>query len=220
MPFITEELWQRLPRRPHDTTPSIMVASYPQFDGDLEDTASEVAYELVLGCSKAIRSLISEYTITEGAQGILSLLSPPGLAKVNAAYILAADSNSHKTATDELASIKALSGKASPSITVVSTPPRGCAVSSVSAEVSVFLDVKDHVNLDEEAQKAEAKAQKAGAAAVKVKKIIEAPDFAAKSSSSVQAAEQKRLADLLAQQSNYERSAKEFRLLSLDIKQS
>ena len=29
MPFVTEELWQRLPRRPNDLTPSIMVSSYP-----------------------------------------------------------------------------------------------------------------------------------------------------------------------------------------------
>ena len=31
MPFVTEELWQRLPRRPNDATPSIMVAKYPVF---------------------------------------------------------------------------------------------------------------------------------------------------------------------------------------------
>ena len=29
MPFVTEELWQRLPRRPNDATPSIMVSRYP-----------------------------------------------------------------------------------------------------------------------------------------------------------------------------------------------
>lgn len=29
MPFVTEELWQRLPRRPSDPTPSIMVAAFP-----------------------------------------------------------------------------------------------------------------------------------------------------------------------------------------------
>lgn len=29
MPFVTEELWQRLPRRPSDETKSIMVANYP-----------------------------------------------------------------------------------------------------------------------------------------------------------------------------------------------
>lgn len=31
MPFVTEELWQRLPRRSNDSTPSIMLASYPVF---------------------------------------------------------------------------------------------------------------------------------------------------------------------------------------------
>lgn len=29
MPFITEELWQRLPRRPGSTPPSIMLCAYP-----------------------------------------------------------------------------------------------------------------------------------------------------------------------------------------------
>lgn len=31
MPFVTEELWQRLPRRPNDATPSIMVSPFPVF---------------------------------------------------------------------------------------------------------------------------------------------------------------------------------------------
>jgi valyl-tRNA synthetase len=29
MPFVTEELWQRLPRRANDSCPSIMIAAYP-----------------------------------------------------------------------------------------------------------------------------------------------------------------------------------------------
>lgn len=31
MPFVTEELWQRLPRRPNDATPSIMVSAFPVY---------------------------------------------------------------------------------------------------------------------------------------------------------------------------------------------
>ncbi len=31
MPFVTEELWQSLPRRPNDSTPSIMLSKYPTF---------------------------------------------------------------------------------------------------------------------------------------------------------------------------------------------
>jgi valyl-tRNA synthetase len=34
IPFVTEELWQRLPRRPGDSTPSIMVSSFPVFVSD------------------------------------------------------------------------------------------------------------------------------------------------------------------------------------------
>jgi valyl-tRNA synthetase len=30
MPYLTEEIWQRLPRRPTDSTPSICVAAYPE----------------------------------------------------------------------------------------------------------------------------------------------------------------------------------------------
>lgn len=31
MPFVTEELWQRLPRLPQDSTPSISLASFPRY---------------------------------------------------------------------------------------------------------------------------------------------------------------------------------------------
>jgi valyl-tRNA synthetase len=30
MPYVTEDLWQRLPRRPEDTCESIMIASFPE----------------------------------------------------------------------------------------------------------------------------------------------------------------------------------------------
>jgi valyl-tRNA synthetase len=40
MPFLTEELWQRLPRREGDKTPSITVAKYPQYKQEFEDAAA------------------------------------------------------------------------------------------------------------------------------------------------------------------------------------
>ncbi len=77
MPFITEELWQRLPRRPGDTTLSIVKAAYPQYDESLDDPASEAAYELVLDVSKGVRSLMSEYSIREdGMKGWIIVRAP------------------------------------------------------------------------------------------------------------------------------------------------
>ena len=69
MPFISEELWQRLPRRPNDKTVSIMNAAYPEDNADFNDVKPATDYELILSCSKGIRSLASEYGIKEGGKG-------------------------------------------------------------------------------------------------------------------------------------------------------
>ena len=65
MPFLTGELWQRLPRRPGDTMSSITIADFPTYDASLDDPGSEKAYDLVLGCSQAIRSFVVEYAIKD-----------------------------------------------------------------------------------------------------------------------------------------------------------
>lgn len=67
MPFITEEMWQRMPRRPEDSTKSIMIAEYPTYTPELDDPESEAAYELVLDCSRGARSLMAEYSLKENA---------------------------------------------------------------------------------------------------------------------------------------------------------
>ncbi|KAJ5580217.1 tRNA synthetases class I-domain-containing protein [Penicillium hispanicum] len=69
MPFLTEELWQRLPRRRGDCTPSITIAKYPTYDAEMDSPSSEEAYELVLGVSKGVRSLISEYSFKDQSHG-------------------------------------------------------------------------------------------------------------------------------------------------------
>lgn len=68
-PFVTEELWQRLPRRSGDETRSIMLAKYPVYEAELDDPAAEAAYELVQGASKGVRSLMAEYALKDEAKG-------------------------------------------------------------------------------------------------------------------------------------------------------
>jgi valyl-tRNA synthetase len=70
MPFLTEELWQRLPRRPEDKTPSIVLAQYPVYDASMNDPAAEAAYELVLDVSKGVRSLMAEYSLKDEGKGL------------------------------------------------------------------------------------------------------------------------------------------------------
>lgn len=73
MPYLTEEMWQRMPRRPSDETQSIMIAKYPTYVAELDDPVSEAAYELVMGASKGSRSLMAEYSLKDEADSKLLL---------------------------------------------------------------------------------------------------------------------------------------------------
>lgn len=149
MPFLTEELWQRLPRRPNDTTPSITIAEYPEDDAAFNDPTSETAYELVLGCSKGIRSLMSEWALKEHGT----------------AYIAPLNATAHATASAQLAAIKALSGKVPVAISILDTGapvPGNCAVFPVSAAANVYLDIEGRVtDVEKEVGKTKARLEAA-----------------------------------------------------------
>ncbi|OJI98043.1 hypothetical protein ASPVEDRAFT_124617 [Aspergillus versicolor CBS 583.65] len=133
MPFLTEELWQRLPRRPNDDTQSITVANYPEYEPSFADPKSEAAYELILGCSKGIRSLLAEYAVKD--KGV--------------AYITPLNQESHDTIPAQLLTIRSLSGKTPVDINILNVcegVPAGCAVFPVSAAANVYLEVKDRIN--------------------------------------------------------------------------
>jgi valyl-tRNA synthetase len=69
MPYITEELWQRLPRRSGDETVTVCKAAYPQFTPEFENEKAKKDYDLVFETVKAIRSLTSEYNVKDKAEG-------------------------------------------------------------------------------------------------------------------------------------------------------
>ena len=61
MPFVTEELWQRLPGRQEQAggVASIMIASYPAAQPSWSDPTAEAELALILDVKKAARSLRS-----------------------------------------------------------------------------------------------------------------------------------------------------------------
>lgn len=164
MPFISEELWQRLPRRPGDNCPSIVKAAYPQYNKELDDPVSEQAYELILAVSKAVRSLAAEYKIKENAN----------------VYIQCLDSEALETCKAQLPSIRSLGGKAmtghAASVSILEpkdSKPPGCVAQAVGASAAVYLLIKGHVDLNAEIQKAETRLSKAREDVKKQRKIIE-----------------------------------------------
>jgi valyl-tRNA synthetase len=86
MPFITEELWQRLPRRPNDTTPSIMLSKYPVYvrsalqlggrpanarkfqDETMVFSEEEKTFDLIFSTLRTGRSLAASYHLQTDIQ--------------------------------------------------------------------------------------------------------------------------------------------------------
>ncbi|KAI9812446.1 MAG: hypothetical protein M1827_004677 [Pycnora praestabilis] len=200
MPFLTEELWQRLPRRPGDKTPSIVKAAYPVYQKELDNPASEAAYELLLGVSKGIRSLMAEYSLKD--EGTV--------------YVQAYDETSYETAKDEIQSIKSLSGKGVSTISVLSASedkPTGCVVFAVSSSAAVFLHVKGRVDIQAEINKAQAKMWKASEGVKRQEKILEDPDYRKKVGEELQEVERRKLRDLEAEMRGYEETVMHFEQL-------
>nr|POE49579.1 valine--trna ligase, mitochondrial [Quercus suber]POF20073.1 valine--trna ligase, mitochondrial [Quercus suber] len=200
MPFLTEELWQRLPRRQGDATKTVVRALYPQYDAKLDDPESERAYELVIGCSKGIRSLLAEKLIKEGGK----------------AYIQPLNDESGKTAVAELSAIKTLSHGKLTSLSIIeqgeSVPP-GCTVYPVAASVYVFLEVEGDVDADAEIKRIKPKMAKAATAVKDQERLI--AGLSDRASEDIHRKEQENLKNLLSEQRAYEESLARFEQLKL-----
>ncbi|KAH8175980.1 tRNA synthetases class I (I, l, M and v) domain-containing protein [Sarocladium implicatum] len=203
MPFLTEEMWQRMPRRPDDKTKSIMIAQYPTFDLALEDPKSEAAYELVLGCVKAARSLMAEYSLKDKAEVIIQAFDAP----------------THETCTEQVSSIKSLSGKGVENVQLLGPDaprPAGCVAYPVSTAASVFLYVKGRVDMDAEIAKAQKKLDKAKTNIQKQEKNLNDPSYQARASEEVRAGDQKKLADSKQEARSFEETIKQFEQIKLE----
>ena len=205
LPFITEELWQRLPRRPGNETKSVMVAQYPEYDPQFENPEAEAAYDIVLGCSKGVRSLMAEYAPAKDVEAQI--------------FIQAYDAAPYKTVSEEKSSIRSLSGKGAINIEILSpghARPTGCVAFPVSSAVSVFIHVKDRVDLDEEITKAAKKLEKAQAAVQKQRKLVSDPAYVEKVAVATQDGDKKKLADMESEAHGFETTIEQFKQLKLE----
>jgi valyl-tRNA synthetase len=79
IPFVTEELWQMLPRRASDGQ-TICLAAYPEWRADWDDPASQVEVELLQGVVTTIRTARAERTVKPSAKIAASVQGAGGEA--------------------------------------------------------------------------------------------------------------------------------------------
>ncbi|KAJ2663308.1 valine--tRNA ligase [Coemansia sp. RSA 1200] len=146
MPFVTEELWQRLPRRSSGSATSICIASYPEPRSDYDDSKVEADFEIAMNIAKAGRSLAADYNV---------------LSK-STFYISNSNEASYAHTASQANGISALI-KGCQSITALKpgeSAPAGCAVFSINDEVAMHLLVRGQVDIDREVAKLEGKVSK------------------------------------------------------------
>lgn len=202
MPYISEELWQRIPRRPSDKTPSIVVASYPEFDEAAHDPKAEASYELILDIVKGARSILAQYNILKNA----TILVQASSDAINAIIVEQEDS--------VLSLVKAATKLEA--IGPNDVVPSGSVVSVISPDVSVYAIVKGHVDFDAEIAKANQKIAKVEKSKASLEKQTLVKDYKEKVKQEVRDANDKRLENYAAEINGLQAVVDTFQKLKLD----
>lgn len=204
MPFLTEALWQKLPRRKGDTTESIMIAKFPEFTTELDAAQEAEKYEFIMDIASGIRSLLSQYGFKEPGDLIIQTYSE----------------SAYKTASEERTSIKSLGGKYAGEFEVIppsadALPPAGCALQSINADAAVYLKIAGRIDVAEELKKREKSIEDAKARAEKSKKIMSGAGWE-KASKDTRKKEEEKLQDAVSEVQRLEEAIKDLERLKME----
>lgn len=139
MPFITEEMWQRLPRRESENIKTIAKAPYPTFVEQFDNQKALDDYNLVIEITKGARSLLSQYNILKNGQIFIESGNEDIYSMVQN------QQDSIVSLIKGVEEIKAVKSS--------SEVPSGCALQSINTECTVHVLVKGQIDIDQEITK-------------------------------------------------------------------
>jgi len=162
MPFISEELFQRLPRWSAKEPPSICVTPYPEKEEvNYRDTMVESEVKFIQKVVEVVRSTRSDYNLPNKAKTDLYLRC---FEKEAAATL--------ERYSSVIATL-AYSGK----VSVSDSPPSGCAIVTVSDKVAAHLVLKGLIDPAKEVEKLEKKRAALRLQLEKLQKAVQVPDY-------------------------------------------
>ncbi len=181
MPFITEELWHRLPR-PDDSPVSISLASYPEAGVAPRDEAAEQEMDAVMAVIGAVRTVRSEREVHPGATIHVVLRHPEEATR----ELLTAERMAIETLckTDQL--------EVQPS---GADRPAGAAL-TVAAGVEVLVLLKGVVDAEKEAARVEREINKTEKNIAALEKKLSAKGFAERAPAEVVAETKEQLVEM------------------------
>jgi|UniRef100_A0A7C3Z3V8 valyl-tRNA synthetase len=182
MPFITEEIWHKLP----DTQGSIMVAPYPTPDPALENPAAEAEMALVMESIVAIRNMRAEMNVPPAAQvSVLVLSQDPGLLRIMAA---------HRNSVRLQAKVQDLNLQ--PEGELPAAAAKSVVMSSSGGSLELVMPLAGLIDFKEEARRLNREMDKLSRELAAVQKKLANEDFLSKAPPEVVSREQERLKTL------------------------
>jgi valyl-tRNA synthetase len=174
MPFITEELWQRLPHRGE----SIMVAPYPRVPRRAIDEEAERRMGAIMGVVTAIRNIRGEMRIGPGVT--LSVI-------VRAGGDHAGLLEEHRALVEALARVRL-------AVDPQATRPAASALAVVGPS-EVYVELAGVVDLAAERARLEKEVRRAGDAVASIESKLARPEFVERAPAAVVERERERLAE-------------------------
>jgi valyl-tRNA synthetase len=173
MPFITEELWQRLPHEGE----SIMIASYPRATRRQVDGGAERDMAVVMGAVTAIRNIRGEMRV------------PPGVTLA----VTAKPEGTHAALLSEHAPLVETLARATLTIDPSASRPRSSALGVVGG-TELYVALEGVVDLAAERQRLEKEIRRADEAISFGRAKLERPEFAQRAPADIVEKEREKVA--------------------------
>lgn len=200
MPFISEEMWQRLPKRSTEKSPETIVkASYPVYREDFFNEKALSDYDTIMESVKTSRSILAQFGILKEGKVIV---------ESEKHYDLFADQK------DSIVSLI----KAIQNVDVVksaSEVPEGCVLGAVTPEINVHVLVKGQVDLDAEITKIYKKLEKVSHFKKNLEKSVAVKDYETKVKKEIQEQNQIKIENYAAEIEGYESTIANLKKLQL-----
>ncbi|MBO55584.1 MAG: valine--tRNA ligase [Dehalococcoidia bacterium] len=180
MPFITEEIWQTLGEvvtHPQGTPKSIMVAAYPESNGEYLDAYAERDVSLVMQTIRAIRNIRSQLQIAPSNR-LRAIIEANGMSDVLSIESPVIESLSR---VDPLEIVEEPTGDSTKSITLVVNP------------LVIRIPLEGVVDLTYEEERLTKELNEALGNKARVEKLVSNPNFVAKARPEVVESEKERL---------------------------
>jgi valyl-tRNA synthetase len=162
MPFISEELWQRLPRTSGDTSPSICVSRFPT-DSSAYNPDLEVSVKFVQKVVDTCRSMKADFSIKSSV-----------LAEV---FIRPSDAEQKAILEKMMTEITTLAKITATIIDGATAAPAGCSISTAD-RAEIHMQVAGLVDIGAELEKAKVELAKLHDKVAQITEVLEGPQAA------------------------------------------